>query len=177
MELTTTRLRLDALRLQDASALFAYRADPEVSRYQGWRPASVDEAQGFIGRQQSVVFDTPESWFQFALRLPEGTLVGDLGLHFVDDATVELGITVAPAYQGRGLAAEALRAALSLVFDELRRHRVVASVDPRNQSCIRLLEHLGMRKEAHFRESWRDGDGWADDAVYAMLADEWQGRR
>lgn len=46
MELATARLRLDALRREDAAALFAYRADPAVSRYQGWRPASCRRASG-----------------------------------------------------------------------------------------------------------------------------------
>lgn len=175
MQLETARLRLDGLRDADATALFAYRADPLVSRYQGWCPASLDEAAGFIERQQAVVFDTVGNWFQFAIRLRDsGKLVGDLGLHFVDAVTVEFGITLAPAQQGRGLAAEAVHAALALVFGKLGRHRVFASVDPRNVACVRLLERLGLRKEAHHRESWRDGDGWADDAIYAMLAAEWQ---
>ena len=175
VQLETARLRLDALRHDDAAALFAYRADPAVSRYQGWRPVALDEAVRFIERQQAVAFDTPGSWFQFAVRLREtGELAGDLGLHFVDADTMEFGVTLAPAYQGRGLAVEAVRAVLALVFGTLKRHRVYASVDPRNLSCVKLLERLGMRKEAHFRESWRDGDGWADDAIYAMLASEWQ---
>lgn len=175
MQLETARLRLDALRHDDAAALFAYRADPAVSRYQGWRPVALDEAVRFIERQQAVAFDTPESWFQFAVRLRgSGELVGDLGLHFVDADTVEFGVTLSPAQQGHGLAIEAVRAALALVFDTLKRHRVHASVDPRNLACVKLLERLGMRKEAHFRESWRDGDGWADDAIYAMLASEWR---
>ncbi|BFI95886.1 MAG: GNAT family protein [Rhodanobacter sp.] len=175
MQLETVRLRLDALRHDDAAALFAYRADPAVSRYQGWRPASLDEAARFIERQQAVAFDTPESWFQFALRLRDGgELVGDLGLHFVDADTVEFGVTLSPAHQGQGLAGEAVRIVLARVFDDLRRHRVYASVDPRNIACVALLERLGMRKEAHFRESWRDGDSWSDDAIYALLASEWR---
>lgn len=177
VQLETARLRLDALRGEDAAALFACRADPAVSRYQGWRPVSLDEAVRFIERQQAVAFDTPGTWFQFAMRLRHGgVLAGDLGLHFVDADTVEFGVTLSPAQQGRGLAAEAVRAVLGLVFDTLKRHRVYASVDPRNLACVKLLERLGMRKEAHFRESWRDGDAWADDAIYAMLDSEWRSR-
>lgn len=177
MELATARLRLDALHPGDAATLFAYRADPRVSRYQGWRPGSVEAAREFIERQQSVVFDTPDSWFQFAIRWRDSAeLAGDLGLHFVGRDTVELGISLAPSWQGKGLAAEALAAMLDLAFGELGRHRAFASVDPRNTPCIRLLAGLGMRQEAHFRESFRDGDAWADDAIYALLAREWRAR-
>lgn len=178
MELLTARLRLDALRREDAAALFAYRADPAVSRYQGWRPATLEDAARFIERQQLVAFDTPESWYQFALRSRgTGELAGDLGLHFVDADMVEFGITLAPAQQGQGLAADAVRAALALVFDELKRHRMFASVDPRNLACVRLLQRQGLRQEALHRESLRDGDGWADDAIYAMLAREWRAQQ
>lgn len=178
MELLTPRLRLDALREPDAEALFRYRSDPEVSRYQGWRPASIEDALRFIEAQRTAAFDTPDTWFQRAIRLRDADeLAGDLGLHFVDEDTVELGITLAPAHQGRGLAAEALRAMLDLAFGTLHKHRVYGSVDPRNTASIRLLTGLGMRKEAHLIESVRCGDGWADDAIYALLAREWRKSR
>jgi RimJ/RimL family protein N-acetyltransferase len=174
MEIVTARLRLDALRREDAAALLACRGDPEVNRYQGWKPASVADAVRFIEAQQSVVPDTPGTWWQRAIRLRDsGELIGDLGLHFVDDACVELGISLAPAHQHHGHAREALEVALDFVFGGLRKHRVIASVDPRNAPCAKLLQGLGMRCEAHFRESLPDGDGWADDLVYAMLEREW----
>ncbi|MDI3261856.1 MAG: GNAT family protein [Fulvimonas sp.] len=178
MELHTSRLRIDALHDGDVAALFAYRGDAEVVRYQGWRPQSLAEAAAFIERQRGVVPGVCGHWQQFALRLRgDDTLIGDLGLHVVDDATVEFGITLAPAWQGRGLAGEAMRAMLALAFERMGKHRAIASVDPRNHACVRMLERIGMRKEAHFRESLRWGDGWADDAIYAMLAREWASHR
>jgi RimJ/RimL family protein N-acetyltransferase len=174
MEIVTARLRIDALHREDAEVLYAYRADPAVSRYQSWKPASVAEAGTFIEAQQRVTPDTPGSWWQRAIRLRDpAALIGDLGLHFTDAATVELGITLAPAQHHHGYAREALEMILDFVFGGLRKHRVFASVDPRNVACVKLLEGLGMRREAHFRESLRDGDGWADDLVYAMLEREW----
>ena len=177
--LHTPRLLLDALRGEDAAALYRYRADPAVSRYQGWCPASLDEAQRFIVRCAAVTPDTPGSWFQRAIRQRDsGELIGDLGLHFVAEAsaTVELGISLAPAHQRQGLAAEALQAALRWIFEDLRKHRVIASVDPRNQPCMTLLAGIGMRREAHFVESLPDATGWADDVIFAMLEREWRGR-
>jgi RimJ/RimL family protein N-acetyltransferase len=53
-------------------------------------------------------------------------------------------------------------------------HRVFASVDPRNTASMALFEHLGMRPEAHFRQSlWFKGD-WVDDVVFAILKSEWR---
>ena len=176
MELNTQRLRLDALRPADATALFGYRGDPEVSRFQSWRPASVAEAADFIERQAVASLDMPDSWFQRAIRLREdGTLIGDLGVHMPPDAegSVEFGVSIAPVHQGRGYACEALRMVFGLVFGQLGRHRIHASVDPRNLASLAMLRALGMRQEAHHRESlWLHGE-WVDDLVFALLASDW----
>lgn len=174
MELVTARLRIDALRPDDASALFALRSDPAVARHQGWRPADLAAARAFIDVQPQ-----PPSygWFQRAIRLREdGTLVGDLGVNLPEATgdSVEFGISIAPARQGHGYAGEAVCALFDHVFGELDRHRVHASVDPRNVACMALLRSLGMRQEAHHRESlWLHGE-WVDDMIFALLAREWQ---
>jgi RimJ/RimL family protein N-acetyltransferase len=177
MELNTPRLRLDALRPADAEALFGYRADPDVSRFQGWCPASVTEAADFIERQVGVSLETPDSWFQRAIRLRDGgELIGDLGIHLPADAegSIEFGVSIAPAHQGNAYACEAVRAVFELVFGQLGRHRIHASVDPRNLASMTMLRALGMRQEAHHRESlWLQGE-WVDDVVFALLASEWR---
>jgi RimJ/RimL family protein N-acetyltransferase len=176
VELNTARLRLDALRAADAEVMFDYRADPDVSRFQSWRPASVTEAADFIERQAGASLDIPDSWFQRAIRLGDGgELIGDLGIHMPPDAegSVEFGVSIAPAHQGRGYACEAVRAIFELVFGQLGRHRIHASVDPRNLASMAMLRALGMRQEAHHRESlWLHGE-WVDDVVFALLASEW----
>ena len=173
MELVTARLRLDALRAADADTLFAYRGDPAVARYQGWLPATRGEAADWIAALASEPM--PGQWWQRAIRLHDsGALIGDLGLGLPADeqGSVEFGITLAPAYRGQGYAGEAVRAALGWAFVRGAR-RAVASVDPRNTACVALLCSLGMRQEAHFRESyWLRGE-WADDLVFALLAREW----
>jgi len=174
VDVFTARLQLGDLRREDAPTLFAYRSEPAVARWQGWRPTSSADAARFIETQQGLAVDTVGSWWQRAIRLREsGELIGDLGLHFVDEATVEIGISLAPAHQRQGYASEALEVMLDFVFGGLHKHRVVASIDPRNLACARLLEGLGMRREGIFRESVRSGDGWADDLVFAMLEREW----
>lgn len=164
MEIVTARLRLDALRDKDANALFAYRSDPAVARFQGWRPDSVADAERFIGAQHGVAPDMRDTWWQRAIRLRDtDELIGDLGLHFMDDGTVEVGISLAPAHQRRGYAREALEVMLDFVFGGLRKRRVIAQVAPRNFMCMRLLEGVGMHRGA-------DKEG---DAVFALDAGEW----
>jgi RimJ/RimL family protein N-acetyltransferase len=104
-------------------------------------------------------------------------MAGDVGIHVQahDSRQVEIGITLARAFQGRGLATEALNAVLEYIFKNLGKHRVYGSVDPRNEASLALLERIGMRREAHFVESiWFKG-AWVDDVICAILRREFFG--
>jgi RimJ/RimL family protein N-acetyltransferase len=133
----------------------------------------------FLEELASTEPDTPGTWFQLGITLRDsGLLIGDCGIRFPAEESwqVEIGITLAPQHQGNGYATEALESILAYCFGPLGKHRVFASVDPRNGASITLLERLGMRREAHFRESlWFKG-AWADDLIYAILDHEWPGR-
>ena len=168
------RLVIKRLEQIDAPALFQYHRLPEVSKYQGWVPHTLLDAEKFIEESTQNPLDTPHTWLQFGIFLSEGILIGDVGIHSTHDLRQpELGITLAPSHEGQGYAAEATGAILSYLFEDLKKHRVTASVDPRNLRSIKLLERLGFRKEAHFIKSyWMDNE-WCDDCIYAMLSEEW----
>ena len=176
-EIVTERLVLRALRADDAETMFAYRSDPEIMRYQGWGAESLADVHEFLAQNARDGPYAPGSWRQFAIALrPDGTMIGDCGIHVPQDKPqqAEFGITLATAFQRHGYAAEALGALLHLAFDTLGKHRVFASVDPRNAPSIALFERAGFRKEAHHIESlWLMGE-WVDDVVFAMVAREWR---
>jgi RimJ/RimL family protein N-acetyltransferase len=178
-EITTHRLMLSQLIESDAPAMYEYRSAPEVFRYQSFEPSSIEDVEAFIGNLQSNAFDTPGSWFQFAIRLKESDLlVGDVGVHFTadDPLHVELGFTMAPAYQGKGLGTESVTGLLDYLLVTCQKHRVFASVDPRNEPSIALLKRVGMRKEAHDHKSlWFKGD-WVDDLVFGISNSQWESR-
>ncbi len=176
-DIVTERLIMRDLRDGDAQMMFAYRSDPEIMRYQGWEPESFDDVRAFIA---SLALDepyAPGSWRQLAITLRDtGQQIGDCGIHIPGDKPeqAEFGITLAPAYQRRGYAFEALTALLRLAFDTLGKHRAFASIDPRNAPSIALFERAGFRNEAHHVESlWLMGE-WVDDVIVAMLAREWR---
>ncbi len=177
-EISTPRLRLAPLVAGDALAMFAYRSDPMVCRYQTFEPGSLGDVENFISRLQPNAFNTPGTWFQFAIRLQEsGLLIGDLGAHFLadDPRQVEIGFTLAPAHQGQGYGTEAVSGLLGYLLGPMKKHRVFASVDPRNEPCLALLKRVGMRQEAHFHQSlWFKG-AWVDDMVFGILESEWKG--
>jgi ribosomal-protein-alanine N-acetyltransferase len=145
---TTARLVLRRFAARDLAAFQSYRRDPEVGRYQGWSVLDDAGAAAFIAAMAEAKFGVPGEWFQIAVAdRSTDALVGDIGLGFADDraGVAEIGFSMAPAAQRRGLAAEAVRCALALLFASGRVDVVEGITDARNAPSIRLLERIGMQ--------------------------------
>ncbi|WP_394613933.1 GNAT family N-acetyltransferase [Lentzea sp. JNUCC 0626] len=143
----TERLVLRPLEPSDFDDLHAYRSNPEVCRYIYSEPATPEET---------------------AERLDKSLGMGQL------DAEGEVGYVFNPDFGGRGYANEATRAMLKIGFEGLGLHRIVAECDARNEASWRLMERLGMRREALLRHAEFFKGEWADSLVYAMLAEEYR---
>jgi RimJ/RimL family protein N-acetyltransferase len=171
------------LRRGDLDTFVAYRRDPAVARYQSWTThydrASADAllaAQSAHRPGRHPLVPPAGAWRQLAIA--DGArdrLMGDVAVHALADQpdTYEIGITVAPAHQGRGVAREALRLVVDGLFAGAGAHRVVAQADDRNGAVHRTLESLGLRLEGRFVDAdWFKGE-WATLRCYAVLAEEW----
>ena len=166
----TPRLILRRMSLSDGPAIHRYMSDPVVTR---WLPEGLlDEAkaQAFARRNAG------RSWTALAVVEREtGELVGHMVFHpWFGHATREIGWAVAADRQGRGYATEAARALIDFAFGPLACHRVIATCQPDNVASWRVMEKLGMRREAHFRQALHQDSGeWWDEYFYALLADEY----
>lgn len=179
--LTTPRLVIEPLTEADLPEFVAYRQDPDVARYQGWTPDySLEDGMRLVEAPRLSDLPAEGNWLQLAVRPASGgPLHGDVAVHRLADQpdTFELGVTLAPASQGLGIASEAVGAVLDFLFDEGAAHRVVAYCDARNESVSRLLRRVGMRQESHqvdadfFKGEWTTLDG------YAILATEHAARQ
>ncbi len=129
----------------DLEVFKAYRADPEVARYQSWSQMLAEEASAFLAEQEAAPFGRP-GWFQIAIaERSTGCLIGDIGICLPRKASAaaEIGFTLAAAWQGQGLASEAVRETLALLFEQTDVAEVLAITDTRNLASIRLLERVG----------------------------------
>ena len=85
------------------------------------------------------------------------------------------GSSSTPQHQGHGYATEASAALVALAFETYDVHRVYGRLEARNLASARVLEKLGMRREAHLVENeWVKGE-WQSELIYALLAHEWRG--
>ncbi len=176
MNIKTDRLLIRPIKIEDKELIFEYRSDSITNKYQGWIPNSINDVVEFIKKSAPGV-NIPDTWFQFVILQNEtNTLIGDIGIHFLDmeNKQAEIGCTLNKNFQGEGYATEALKGIIKYLFYDLQKHRIVTSIDPENISSIKLVERLGFRKEAHFVESLFLNGKWVDDIVYAILEKEWK---
>ena len=174
----TARLRVRPFGPADVEAFVAYRADPDVARYQSWSDYTLDEGRALVAQMGALEPGRPGQWYQFALEDRSGVLVGDLAMQVDEDEPrqAEVGFTLAPAHQGKGYGTEALQALLGYAFGTLELHRVVAVTDALNEPAAALLERVGMRREAHFVENVFFKGAWGSELLFAMLDKEWAAR-
>jgi len=176
IEITTRRLILRPIVLDDADAILDYRSDELTNKYQAWIPKNIDDVIDFIRNRLAREINIKGTWYQFAVILRNSNeLIGDIGLHFFDQENkqVELGYTIGRKHQGNGFAKESVSGIIDYLFNKLDKHRIIASIDPENSNSIRLVQSLNFRKEAHFKESIFSNGIWQDDLIYAILKYEW----
>ncbi|MBD3673028.1 MAG: GNAT family N-acetyltransferase [Planctomycetaceae bacterium] len=170
-------LMLRRLEYSDATDLFEIYSNPDVARYQFFTPWTMEQVEQFVYSQSDVFVGDPGVPFVLvAVLLAEKKVIGDcqITINSVQDRQGEIGFTFNPLFSGHGFATKTVHAALGYGFTRLNLHRIIAGVDARNEQSWRLMERVGMRREAHFVHANLVEGKWIDDYIYAMLEDEWK---
>ena len=179
LPIQTERLRLREMRLADLADVHEYAADPLVSRFESWGPNTPEITEKVMQDWLTQQQNWPREEVNAAVELTsERRLIGVVSLRMKNDAdrTANLGYAFNRQYWNQGHATEATRALLDVAFRLLNAHRVWASCDTRNIGSYRVMEKLGMRREAHLRKDvWQKGE-WRDSYRYAVLEEEWFAR-
>lgn len=174
----TSRLYLRPFTRGDLEAVFSYRRLDEVALYLFDPPLSREECALAV-QQRATQIGIQEEGDRIILAVEKegGVLVGEVSLilRAKDVRQGELGWIFHPDHQGKGYAREAASALLDLAFTTGDFHRVFARCDALNISSWRLMERLGMRREAHFREHALFKGRWDEEFIYAILKKEWFG--
>jgi RimJ/RimL family protein N-acetyltransferase len=174
------RLRLRPFTRGDVEAVFAYRSREDVARYLFDEPMSREScAEAVQLRTGQTAWAAEGDRIVLAVeRRDDLVLLGEVSLILrgLGARQAELGYILHPDSHGRGYATEAAAMVLGLGFAAAGCHRIYARCDVRNGPSRRVMERLGMRREAHFREHMLVKGAWNEELVYAVLEDEWRSR-
>jgi ribosomal-protein-alanine N-acetyltransferase len=169
-QLETARLILRPIGIEDWPQIHRYMSDPLVT---AWLPEgllSAEQAQAFAARSAGE-----DGQALAVLARDRKRFVGHMVFHpWFGPQTHEIGWVFSRDHQRLGYATEAATALLGYAFKALGCHRVIATCQPQNVASWRVMEKLGMRREAHFRECILGRPGqWWDEYFYAILKAEY----
>jgi RimJ/RimL family protein N-acetyltransferase len=178
MEIRTERLLMREFLADDWQAMAAWWSDPRYQTYYEEHDDIDGVVRDLVGRFVANQQSSPRRNWQLAIVEPaSGALIGNCGIRVNDPVLREanIGYELTPDVWGRGYATEAASAILRFGFEELGLHRIWAECVGDNRRSARVLEKLGMRREAQFREHQFYRDRWWDTLIYAILESEWRG--
>ncbi len=171
LPIKTPRLRVRRFIMDDWPAVHEYTSDATVMTFIDDGAMTEEQTRQFVTDNLS---DTPR---QYAVDLlAEERLIGHFSFYpWYAPRIYEIGWVFHPGYHQQGYATEAARALLEYGFETLAVHRIIATCQPQNPASRRVMEKLGMQREAHFRQCIERPDGtWWDEYLYAILEDEWR---
>ncbi len=173
IELRTERLLLKPFRLSDIDAVLEYASDPEWATFYP-RPYDRGRAEYVVAQ---AVLTSRDKGAVFAV-VYDGRVVGLISLSVDpedEDRKAELGYDIARDMWGQGLAPEAASAVCDWGFHEYRLAKVYALVDARHRRSLRVMQKLGMTREAIYRSDEVEQGERVDGVCYSVLRSEWSG--
>lgn len=173
-QLSTERLTLRELRMNDDNEIFLLRSNDEVNKFLG-RPkiSSLQESRQFIDKIGKGIENNESAYWAIA---PAGSerLIGTICLWNFDRENYvgEIGYELMPSYQEKGLMREAVAAVVGFGFNKLRLTRIDAFTHKDNRRSSMLLEKFHFARNAR-EEGKLDRTGPDKDMiVYSLMRDE-----
>ncbi|AKM19492.1 MULTISPECIES: GNAT family N-acetyltransferase [Geobacillus] len=169
--LTTERLILRKLTLDDAYDLFDYASNPENCKYLPWRPHHTIEDSiqflEFVIKSYKEGSLAPWGIVSKADNKMIGTI--DIVKWLPNHHKAEIGFVLSYKYWGKGLAVEAANKIIEFGFDKMELNRIEAFAMIENVQSLRVLQKLGMQFEGVMREHWYIKGKFRDMAIYSIL--------
>lgn len=146
--LTTERLTLRKLSIDDQQVIFDLRSDPDVNKYLGRQPCeSKEDAVNFINKiNENIEKNISLYW---AITLTDSkTFVGTICLFDFSNekSSCEIGYELFTKFQGQRIMKEALQAVINYAFQSLGFKNIIAYTHPQNLNSIKLLIRFNFEK-------------------------------
>ena len=176
--LRTARLVLRPYEEGDLAFLADMFGREDVARYLPWPPMDLETARAKVEQRlrQTSIGPDADAVVVLVVEAATGRRVGEFMLRMSSPRHLqgEIGWSVHPDVQGRGFATEGAREMLRVGFEEVGLHRIAAECDPRNSASMRVMEKLGMRREALMVEAELIKGEWVDSLIFGQIEPEWR---
>ena len=166
---STDRLTVRKFTPDDHDDLADILTDVEVTYFEPYETFTREACV-----QEAINFSNSNEFYAVVL---EEKVIGKIYFSDKGYGSYEIGYTFNKAYQGNGYASESLKGMMKYAFSTLGVRRIFAEIDTRNSKSIKLVERVGMRKEAEHRELFPrkgENDVYNDFFVYAILKKEFK---
>ena len=145
--LTTERLTLRQLVINDEQEIFALRSDSEINKYLDRQESkTIEDARSFIIKVTENIKNNGSIYWAITLSKSK-TFVGTICLFdFSDENTkCEIVYELLPTFQRQGIMKEATEKIIDYAFQTIQIKRIEAFTHKDNQSSIKLLEKLAFQ--------------------------------
>lgn len=167
----TDRLMLREIKMTDAAAIFKMRTSGRINQFIARENMhSLDDSIELI--HKSMLLYKNQTGIAWAGVFRDGKeIIGTCGFNSIDfqNHRAEIGGELAVDYWGKHIAKEAVIAILDFGLNTLKLHSIEAKLSPENRGAIFLLEGMGFKKEAHFKDRIYFEETFLDMAVYTLI--------
>lgn len=161
--ITTPRLTLRALHMNDAPAVFAYASDPDVTLFTHWSAhTSIEDTYIFL---HNIISSNLPVWG--IEHKNTRTIIGECGFVTVEHDRAELYYALARDYWNNGLGTEAVHALLQVAFNLLNVPRIEAWIIADNIASHRVAQKVGMHYQMKLPAHWFAHNTLYDTYIYA----------
>jgi len=178
MQLLTERLLLREVRPEDAPLIRQFCLEPPYTKYDPndtmpeWE---FDTIHKWMRDEQTVI---PRTYYYLTVTTQDDpdTALGSIHLTIQNHShrQGEIGYMFGMAHHNKGYATEASRALIKFGFGTLKLKRIAAAdIVMENVASTRVAEKVGMRQEAHYRETQFFSGRWWDTVTYSITREAW----
>lgn len=172
----TERLILRRFTMEDAQAMFDnWASDDNVTRYLTWPThTSIDVTRMVL--ENWVTSYEKDDFYNWAIELKAlGQPVGNISVVRSSEHSrrVEVGYCMGKAWWHQGIMSEALQAVIGFLITEVGVNRVEARHAMENPRSGGVMKKCGMTYEGTLRQGGWCNAGFADLAIYSILANEY----
>jgi ribosomal-protein-alanine N-acetyltransferase len=170
-EFESERLMFRKILLNDAKDLLLIRSNDDVMRFMDViRFESIADAEKMI-RSVEESYNKEDGINWAIIEKHSNSFVGYFGFFRIipEHCRAEIGYALKPECWGKGYMYETINRMVRFGFDEMKIHSIEANVNPLNERSKKVLERIGFKKEAYFRENYLFNGEFLDSIIYSLL--------